>query len=538
MPSPYVSNAEFSRFTEYMGGQFLGGPALTRHLFNDIGKIDAQGRPEQGCSIWWFVAHLEPTSTKTSLVRDDLIDALKRGHLGRDEVVKTAWQLIGDARALVNDGPTAARVSEFGFSGDKAKYMDQRGALLKMLDAAETTVRRWAEDPSYRGNSYFYARPASGQEFTSKKYALEGPNARKYSTTDDQALQGGPTVKDRIKTLGDPKPTFWTAKDTSNAKASSARKPSTASQPAQASAASKIAGLAQSDAVKVMLATDVIDFAAGDGLDAALLEEMGNGVGDDVAKFFHGDQAAAKRKFLGPALTEATKAYANKDAASARAEASTLLASLGVSASQVRSFRNKLAAGLTAATIEPAATQVAPTTGQPYSARAADMQALADAVKSAKHISAEQVEALAEIVYSLDLATIYDQTPSLQDHFQMTFCYHAGMDGPQTEALTDLYWHALNGHRDIIKNNAAKSGHIPFSEGREKIVKIMNTYSADNAPSPGVLDDFKSVVASIDPKALDKGKRNDVASMVCVVAFYAEPGLQTKLRAYADELNK
>ncbi len=526
MVSPYISDAEFNRFTEYMGGQFLGGPALVRHLFDDLGKVDGQGRPEQGCSIWWFIASLEPTATKTSFVREDLIGALKRGHLGRDEVVKTAWKMIGDARALVNDGTQAARVGEFGFSGAKASYADKRATLLKMLHAAEITVRQWADDPSYRGNSYFYARPGSGQEFVSSNFVAEGPNARKYATSDDQYLQSGPTLAQRIETLGDPK--------AEKPKLAASSKPSSKPVPAPPSMPSRFKGFAQSDAVRAMIATDVIDFAAGEGLDAQMLSELGGHVVDDVATFFHGDQAAVRKKFLGPAVSTATKGYAGLDAAEAKKSAEAVLAGLGVAATDVRSFRNQLAKGLTASDV--ATPPASGAKNVAYAAVAEQMQALADGVKAAGSVSGDVVAKLDAMVDSLDLATIYDQTPSLQDHFQTTFCYYDGLDGPYTEALTDIYWRALNGHAELAKASAAKTGHVPFDTAREKMVEIMSAASASNAPGPEVLDALKAVVASVEPKAWDKSKRSDFASMICVVAFHASAQLQSDLRAYAKDL--
>jgi hypothetical protein len=435
-----VGVAEFDRFIKYMGAEVLGGPALCRYMFEDLGRVDREGRPEDGCTLWWFLAHLDPTATKISTLRDDLTKLLKRGSVGRDEVVRTALGLIGDARAALGERGDAARVREFGGS-EAQTYPAQTAVLLRMLDAAEATVRSWRDDPSYVGNSYFMARPSGGKEFTSTKPVGEAGGIRKYSTQDDAMVQQTWSF-DRRRDLGEP--------GAAAEPDPSEERPSAPSTPSRPDPARPVATLPQADAVRGLIAADVIEY----GLDGAGAKGLAEDAAGEVGKFF----GPAKPKLLSQAAESAAAAYAGKDAGRARSEAEAILKSLGLQLSDVRAFRGRLADGLTLATLAEA--PAASAAKADYAQKAPEFQALAEKIDRARRVTAADVQQIVELVEGLDFATIAPKgMRSLQDYFQQSFCYRATPDSKEMKALTDVYWKALHGLRDAKAARAAGRVH-------------------------------------------------------------------------------
>lgn len=536
MPVSTVSNAEFDRFIDYMNGQFLGGPGLAYYLLEDLGKVDGQGRPEQGCTLWWFVAHLDPGSTKVSSNREELRKALKRGSVGRDEVQRIAFALIGDARASLGERIDLSRIDEFDGRDAAAKYVRQRATLMTMLDAAEEGVRRWHDDPSYEGDQYFFARNGS-REYTSDKSVLEGPFARKYSTDEDANVQGiSIAQRERmfpVAAPGEPAPL----------------EPSepVATTPTPA-ATSPITDLTQGDAVDALLAADVLEYSAGATTSAAFIHDAEVAAVDEVVAAFGLNDR--QKKLLGQGTEELGKAYVGPSK-QAKEHAQAVLKGLGVTLRDVRLFRKQVPAGAgatsTTATSTPASTGAAGAGGKvAYPAKQAELSRLADAIVRQRSVSTQQIAELKKLVDSLDLATIEDVDPNLQELFQMkiftiyTQIFPQGGGPPDFKALCDIYYGALNGHKAALQARAASGGFISHGEAREQLVAIMKATTFASPPDEGVYAQVEGIAKKIDPKMRAQDK-DDLVVVIFTIAAYisdTESALWKRFHTLGDAIKK
>ena len=173
----------------------------------------------------------------------------------------------------------------------------------------------------------------------------------------------------------------------------------------------------------------------------------------------------------------------------------------------------------------------------PWPKREAEFAALEEKVKAQKSVTDEDVAALTDLVHSVDFATITQGDRTLQDYFQSTFCFHS-YETPQAQPLVDLYWEALNGHKSILESRASSGGFVTFDAGRAQVVTLMNAANADHPANAGSLEALKSAIKKIDPDALTSANRDDLATMVLVVAYYAPPELNKQFHAWAAAFKK
>lgn len=472
MSWPHVTNAEFDRHLEKMNRDTLGAGALARHLLADIGKIDARGRPDRACSLWWFIAHLEPTATRITGVREELVTALRRGEHGHAEVQRIADRWLGDARDLLRHEPQIPA--------------EQHRLLSSMLDEAAAALRGWAKDPGFLGNDFFTARPAAGREFTSRDFNVRG--ARLYSTRDDLALEasGRPAS---------PRP----------AQRSSPSTPARVKSPAT-SADAPVARLRQRDAVRALLAADVLEMVGDGPASPDLLEGLGGAAAETVADLhaLKGD----RRALFATAMATVSKEYLAPDALGAADVAQSILRKLGVDTRQVRAFRAALAGNL----LRPAdAALPAPVGGRSFTGARAELVALVEDIEGRGRVDADDVRAVEAFTDSLDLASIEDGEPGYVTLLQRIF-YVAGMDTPESAELEPIYYHALNTHRAKVAARAKAQGFLPWAEARQTFLDWVEAKHAD-------AEAIRDLVSRLDPSDV-KAESNFLNAEIGVLALH------------------
>ena len=518
MAWPYVSNAEFDRTVREMNSDFLGAGALIRHLTTDIGAIDQEGRPVKGCSLWWFIAHLEPTATKITFVRKDLVDALRRGNLGSDEVQSQAFKWIGDARAmLASDG--------FVKPEDKTR-------LAKMLKAAEDAVRAWKKDPSFVGNSYFMARPSPNKEFTSQETNVTG--GRLYDTKDDIWVEGNYPVASRPKGSVASTGSTGSTGSTSGRRMSSRRAQPAPSQPA---AGSSLAGMPQKDAVRALLAADVLEMATGDKLPEGLVAGLTEAAAGEVADL-HKIQGPRRGLFV-TATSSAASQYTSNSVADARKTAQGILTELGVTGHEARAFRQNVSAGLlsAASTTGGAAAKTA-AGGVPYPKQMAQLDAVAKRIKGAGGVAEADIDELRAIVGATDLATIEDGDPNLQWFFQMQIFPNVTPGSPESDALEELYYGFLEDGAKAMAAKAQAKGYMPWKDAEGALKQLACFDRGFDKPSqPADLDVVKGIIAKLDP-ADAKKNQSHINSMIGLLAEFSKPNekLREDFRSLWDQV--
>jgi len=471
MPWPNITNAEFDRHLKKMNSDVLGAGALARHLLADIGPLDAQNRPQKACSLWWFIAHLEPTATRTTQVRAELQDALRRGDLGADEVQRLSQRWLGDARALVTD--------------DKHLPPAQKRVLLDLISAATKTLKAWREDPTYTGDDFFVVRKAPHKDLTSKDFNQQG--GRLYSTADDLWVERNV-----------PSPNLRRSK---RAEAASPRRAS-AEPPASVDA---LAGLSQRDAVRALMASDVLEMVGQGPAAKGLLPDLGASAAQEVADL-HGLKGQ-RRALFGRALVGVHREYDEAGGKSPAEVAKGILRDLGVSASQTRRFRARLAQGLLAPIV---AAHAAPAGGRSFAQARPELVALTEGIEARQSVNDEDVRAIQTFTDSLDLGTIREGHPDYISLLQRVF-FHAGMDTDQSAALEPIYWHAVTRNRELIAARSEAKGHTPWETARTQFIAWAKAGHADSKRIRGLIE-------SLDPADVAQ-QRDFLNSEIGVIAL-------------------
>jgi hypothetical protein len=182
-----------------------GPPGWTARLLKDVGPLDAQGRPERGLSLWWFLSVLGRDDNQSAARRTrmaKLLDAAHTNPTARRAVIDAAWSWLREVRADLDDGSfqTIGYYARDHQATIPAFFQD-RAAAARLINAAMRTLQSYQDNPTFIGDAFFVARQLGGAELTATRSSAD-PSDPPYFTSDDHTVSIAAPLARRLELFG------------------------------------------------------------------------------------------------------------------------------------------------------------------------------------------------------------------------------------------------------------------------------------------------------------------------------------------------